>query len=445
MTEPDYTLLRPVAPLRTRDFTAQPVPPTFGRWRFWADMIVNDAPLGPVEVNAFGYTSRLNGFGSGTVTVTMPCGIPAERLLRLWSWRLWAFYDERLVWCGVPTGLIDDNVARSISLTLTEITGYLYKRVWDWHPKYEFRQVEQTEIAFWIAQKRPDDDTVRGCLGEVGVDVIREPGPNPVLRDRTYEFLEGDTRANLLMNLCNVQQGPEFRSEYRMGNDGLPHCTMRIAYPRVGTRETGLGVMIPGGALSYRLQWDVDKLRTWTWAVGDLPEDAISSSEPNPPKPCVLVQRNQPGDLPRLDMVDNWPSTYLLETLRERANSYADTYLAPALEMTAAPPTSYPPLGSYGVGDDVNVTITDQLLPNGLVLTGRLTEISVSAGSGSATWTIVTSMPPPVPRETITGRLDRFESTVSSVFKSGRLERPWDAESGEPSHPPDVTRGGDAT
>ena len=161
--------------------------------------------------------------------------------------------------------------------------------------------------------------------------------------------------------------GPEFRAEYGMSNLGLPQCTLKIGYPRVGSGAAGLGVQVPGAALGYRASWDSDQLRTWTFAVGDLPENAPEGAQ----RPTVLVTRAS-ADLPRLDAVDDWPGTILFSTLQERANTMADTHLSPALELTATPPESFPPITRYGVGDDVTVRATTPLLPGGLDVTGRL-------------------------------------------------------------------------
>ena len=416
----------------------RPVVPLPGHWTFWADTMpyidlpnVNrqPVPLGPVDVSGFGYTSRLSGFGSGTATLSLPCGIDPARLLRLWSWRLWCFYEGSLVWCGVPSGISDEDAAARVHLTLTELPGYLTKRVFDWWPKVEHKQVEQTVIARDLAS----------VVTQVGVEIVTQAGPG-VLRDRTYQYLESDSRGQLLANLASVAGGPEFRTEYRMGNDGQPVCTLRIAYPRVGSGLAGLGVTIPGGALGYRAQWDADRMRTWTFAVGDLPENA----EPEAAKPTILAQRSA-ADLPRLDAVDDWPGTFLESTLRERAETMADQQLVPALTLSASPPASYPPLSQYTVGDDVTVNAVTPLLPGGLTVTGRLAELSVSAGGGTAAWSVVTSMPPPQARATIAGRLARTDTSLSQQFHAGRLGVGWrsDAEdaAARPQAPPEVGAG----
>jgi len=395
----------------------RPVVSLPGHWTFWADTIVgrtaNDppVPLGPVDVAQFWCTSRLSGYGSGGVMVSLPCGLPSDRLLALWSWRLWCFYDNDLYWCGVPSGIIDENGASTVTLTLTELPGYLKKRVMDAVGGWETPPggLEQTEIARWLA----DGDVFTRVLSDVGVRVVTDPGPGKV-RDRKYEFLESDSRGQLLSNLAGVMDGPEFRSEYRMTNEGRPECIFKIAYPRVGSGAAGLGVSVPGAALGYRAAWDSDQLRNWTWAVGDLPSDAPEGT----PRPVVL-RRNIHDGSPRLDAVDDWPGTVLVSTLEERARTMAVTQAVPALQLTATPPESFPPITRYYVGDDVTVRAVTPLLPGGLDVTGRLAQIDVNAAEGTAIWTVTTPSPPPQYREALTQRLDRLDTTTRALFHAG--------------------------
>ena len=392
--------------LTTLDFA--PAAALTGEWSFWADTITGSVPLGPVDVAQFWCTSRLSGFGSGGVQVAMPCGIDPARLLRLWSWRLWAFYDGELYWCGVPSGVTDENGSEVVTLTLTELPGYLRKRQFDEHPFYQTPPggAEQTAIALRLAAP----------VAEVGVRLVADPGPG-LLRDRKYEYLEGAHRGELLSNLAGVIGGPEFRAEYAMTAAGRPECTLRIAYPRVGSGDAGLGVTVPGAALGYRAAWDADELRTFTFAVGDLPENA----DQNARRPVATVDRPQ-ADLPRLDAVDDWPGTVLVSTLAERARTMAVVQSEPALELTASPPSSFPPITRYGPGDDVTIRATTPLTPGGFEVTGRLIMVDVNAAEGTARWEVSTPSPPPRPRETLNRRLDRLDGSFAGLFHAGRLE-----------------------
>jgi hypothetical protein len=379
--------------------------PATGRWTFWADLMVDRQPLGYVDISSFYAVARLSNWGHGNATVTLPCGIAPERLLRLWSWRLWAMYDGEPYWCGVPTGLADESGRTTAQFTLTELPGYLTKRVFDVPPpSVPWNNVEQCEIARRLAEP----------LADVGVPIITQPDVE-VRRDRTYEYLESDHRAQLLSNLAGVLEGPEFRSEYGWTDEGLPECRWRVGYPRIGT-DTGLGVTVPGAALAYRAAWDADQLRTYTFAVGDLPENA----PPEAVKPVATLNRPQ-DDLPRLDAVDDWPGTVILGTLQERARTAATQQAAPALQLSATPPSHIPAITGYQVGDTVTVRATTPLLPGGLEVSGRLSMIEVNAQENTAVWTVVTSSPPPVPRASLSGELSRLGTAVSQMFRSGRL------------------------
>ena len=137
----------------------RPVVPLPGVWSFWADMVGDSrdprsAPLGNVDVSAFSCVSRLSNFGHGQATVVLPCGIDEDRLRRLWSWRLWAFYDDgdgpRPYWAGIPTGITDENGAAWANVTLTEMPGYCTRRQlsegFGWFPN-----IEQTFLAYQLA------------------------------------------------------------------------------------------------------------------------------------------------------------------------------------------------------------------------------------------------------------------------------------------------------
>ena len=62
------------------------------------------------------------------------------------------------------------------------------------------------------------------------------PGPSPVIRTRRYEYLESTSRAQLLMNLARVLDGPEFRTQYRMNLAGRPECVLKDRLPAGGIR-----------------------------------------------------------------------------------------------------------------------------------------------------------------------------------------------------------------
>jgi hypothetical protein len=376
-------------------------------WTFWADTIVGASPLGPLDPVAFTFQRLLCGHGRGEITLPVEqAALDQATLLRLWYYRIWAYYGGVPVWCGVPTGIADSG-GSTTSLTLTELTGYLEARQWDEVAPRRFDQVEQTVIALTIAEPVTD----------VGVDIVTAAGPG-ALRDRTYTYLEL-SRAELLYNLSQVGQaenqaaGPQFRTEYwQDAATGRPRCRLRIAYPRVGG-QLGLGLTVPGDATAYGARWDADQLRTRTFAAGELPENAAE----NAARPVFMVDRPQAG-LPRLDRVDDYPGVSLISTLRERANTAAVQYASPVLDLSAAGRVSEPPVSSYAPGDSVTIRVVSPLLPGGIELAGQLTAVDVNAAESSAGWTVATVLPAPRPRATLTERLDRIDLTIAAAFRA---------------------------
>ena len=387
--------------------TVEPRPrvPLPGQWTFWADTMVGSRALGNVDVSSFYCVRRLSAFGHGNVTVNLPSGLDTGRMLTLWSWRLWAFYDGLPYWCGVPTGVADQDGSAHVQFTLIELPGYLTRRQWDYYPDRSYDKAEQTAIAADIAEP----------LADVGVPVVTAPGV-VVLRDRRYEYLEGGSRGQLLINLAGVLDGPEFRADYRMTTAGRPECTLRIAYPRVGSDISGLGLTVPGAVVGYRAQWDSDQLRTRTFAVGDLAHDAGEDAV----RPVVVADLPNP-ELPRLDAVDDWPGTILESTLAERAETAAQIQAIPGQQISGSPPESFPPITSYGPGDTVTINAVTPLVPAGVEFTGRLQQVEVNAATGVATWTVAITQPPQRLRESLAGGLVRLDTATSDAFRSGGL------------------------
>jgi len=383
-----------------------------GEWTFWAEsMRPPYRQLGMVDVSSFYCVKRVSAFGHGNMTVNLPCGLDSETLINLWSWRVWAYYAGEPYFCGVPTGLQDQDGSAHVQFTLIELPGYLTRRQQDQHPFLEFgsagppeQTVEQTTIARQLAEP----------VQEVGVVISTEAGPGKGRR-RKYEFLEGGSRGQLLINLCGVLDGPEFRTEYRAAANGRPQCVLRIAYPRVGDDTAGLGVAVPGAILNYRFQMDSDQLRTHTFAVGDLPSDAPEGAA----RPVAITYIPNHPYLPRLDAVDDWPGTILESTLWERSNTATIINSIPAQEVTGAPPESHPSILTYGPGDTVTVRAVTPLIPEGVEFQARLLQVEVNAATGIANWSAALTSPPQATRTSVNGAITALSKQASQVFHQG--------------------------
>jgi hypothetical protein len=326
-------------------------------------------------------------------------GLDRRELLRLWGWRLWAFYRGQPVWAGFPTGL-DDEGGSAVTVSFTELIGYTWRKQHAMTASY--RQREQMEILGNLAAR----------LENIGVRYRYNRGPGK-LRDRDYGYLEGTSRGELMENLAGVIDGPEFRSEYEIdATSGRPQGYLTAGFPRVG-RDTGLGLAIPGEGVAFRAHWSTEMSRTRTFAVGELPEDAPVNAR----RPVVMVYNSQfANGIPNYDVVDDYPGVILRSTLQERANTNAAIYKDPTLELSATVSASLPPLGTYGVGDSVAVDLTDPLLPSGYHVDARLLEMAVDAAAGTVDWTLAVAAPPPNPQTSLTGRLASLDSRQTRAF-----------------------------
>jgi len=376
-------------------------------WTFYADSAV--APftdIGPVEVVAFTAGWQLSGFGSGeaTIAVSRKSALTRAMLMQLWTWRLWAFYQGQPVWAGCPTGVIDQG-NQTVTVSLSELTGYL--EVKQYALNHTYTGAEQCTIARDLASP----------LSNIGVAIATQPGAGQN-RDRTYTFLQS-SRAQMLTDLSQVISGPEFRSEYAAGSGGVgASCTLRIAYPRVG-QASGLAVVVPHGAISFRTTWAADMMRTRTFAVGDLAPNAPTTAT----KPVVTIVAPQAG-VPELDHVDDWPGVSVASTLNEYASSYSQSYAQAALSLEVVMPLMSPLLGTYLVGDDVAVSLADPLVPAGLNATGRLTALQLDAATGTVTWTVSITLPHPRPYASLSAQLTALHRKTAGIFHNSLAAPP---------------------
>jgi len=364
----------PILPPSTGDPVALP-----GLWTFYADNSVSPyASIGQVSVQSFTCSWALTGFGSAEAVIVLE-GTAMGRLdlLKFYGWRLWAYYAGQPVWAGLATGLTDQG-GTTVTVSLVELPGYL--NVKQYATTQTYNGVEQTTIAGDLAAR----------LDNIGVPRLLTPGPGRT-RQRTYTYLQGQSRGDLLVSLCQVTNGPEFRSEYALDGSGKPTCTLHIAYPRVGSNASGLALVAPGGAVTFESSWTSDQMRTRTFAVGS----ATSGTNPS-----VLVTQPQAG-LPEIDHVDDWPGVSDTATLTDRANTAQSIYSGPQFAVTATVPVNGPPLGTYAMGDDVAVALADPLVPSGYTSMGRLIGASADAAAGTVTWDIAITQPPPYKRSLV--------------------------------------------
>jgi hypothetical protein len=73
--------------------------------------------------------------------------------------------------------------------------------------------------------------------------------------------------------------------------------------------------------------------------------------------------------------------------------------------VTCTQPQDAPPLSTYGVGDNVALSLATPMMPQALTATGRLVKIEANANTGIVTWGTVIADPQPRPALSLAGQL----------------------------------------
>ena len=178
-------------------------------------------PFGLVSVTGFTCSSLLSDYGTGQAVIPVDASNALARtdLLRFYSCRLWAYYQGVPVWAGLGTGLLDEG-GSAVQVSLTELPGYLLRKQYVTTQTYS--GADQTLAAADLAQR----------LDNIGVPRIIDAGPG-LPRTLTYGYLDGQSRGDLLAQLAQMSDGPQFRAEYSSAlGDQAAVCTLRIAYPQ---------------------------------------------------------------------------------------------------------------------------------------------------------------------------------------------------------------------
>lgn len=270
-------------------------------YEFYAVNLVSGAVLDVLDPVSASWERRLNEPGSATLSFHV-----RQFDRRLVEPDLAAVYVVRNsvpVFGGYVTGLAVDGERRTAQVGLTELTGYLARRV----PRrdYTFTQERQVDIAAAIV----DESNVLGT-GIGLVPEVREPADLAPLRDRTYPRREFKTLLELLDSLVGVIGGLDYRLDLRYEESS-------DTYQRVVLLSDDLHRDL---ALTWRA--GVDR---GTWAVETQVEDhanyvvATGEGQDDDLLWEAVWADLIPGGYPRFDRVTAYRSVTRRATLREHA------------------------------------------------------------------------------------------------------------------------------
>lgn len=230
----------------------------------------------------------------------------------------------------------------------------------------EFSQVDQLEIARSLvstAQAEPD--------GDIGVflDAGHTSGR---LRDRTYVGTELKPVGEAVEQLSAVLDGFDFRSAVELDANGDLRKRLAMGYPALGrdVEDTGLVFEMPGPVVDYEWPEDGSSMANTVHAVG---ADHLRST---------ASVANRAG-WPLLEAAASYTDVSRQNTLDDHASADLDALDEPVtLPGFTVRGDIEPVLGSYTVGDEARLRVTDSRFPDGAEFTSRITSYTVTPPQG---------------------------------------------------------------
>ena len=210
--------------------------------------------------------------------------------------------------------------------------------------------------------------------GNIGVTVNPDGVTSPVYRDLVLYSFELKPVAEAVTDFAMLEDGFDFAIDVTYDSSGVPTKAWRPSYPRRGrtVAESGWVFEYPGNIVSYAYDEDAtDQAIALTVVGADSGTDMATAT--------VVAQDMLDAGFPLLEGTVSYKDSSDLNVLAARARSESAaskaTVTVPQINVRA---DMDPVLGSYIVGDDVRVRITDPRFTTTLDTFQRITTIKVT-------------------------------------------------------------------
>ena len=335
-----------------------------------SNTVIAELPLTGVnftqQLNAAGtFTGHLLLSGVNAVAMNVTAGtIPART-------GVYVDRDGTLVWGGIIWSRDYSSSGQTLTIQAREFESY-----------FERRRITST-VAFTttdqLAIVRSLVNTAQAATnGNIGITVGSET--SSVLVSRTYDGYELKSVFSAITDLSKSQQGFDFNIYIYYDSNGNPARTLRLGYPRYGkiyssTSTTQAVLDLPSGNIvEYEYPEDGATTANTIYALG---------AGSNEGKLIATVQdaTKISTGWPLLEDQANYSDITDSTLLTNLATSQVNTVSTPPITMKVIITTYNDPiLGSYEVGDDIRIRITDDRFPTGLDTYYRLVAYNVTVG-----------------------------------------------------------------
>lgn len=330
--------------------------------------------LAELPLTGVSFTQALNSSGTlqGTLQISgLPASANATNATIPGKCSIYVDRDGVLVWGGVIWSREYSSSTQHITIAAQEFESYFdHRRITS---TMGFTNQDQLLIARTLVNQA---QAVTG--GNIGVQVGNET--SGVLVSRVFYSYELKSVYQALLDLSRSSDGFDFHIDAAYDGAGNPTKTLVLSYPKSGTRYSALNPSAPvfelpaGNIVEYTYPEDGTIAANTLYVIG------AGSNEGK-----IIVSATDTTKVPQ-----GWP---LLEGSANYSD-FTDTTLLANLASGQVAAVSYPPttmkivarpseapvFGTYKIGDDVRVRITDERFPNGLDSVYRIVALSLTAG-----------------------------------------------------------------
>lgn len=351
--------------------------PTTYRYLF-VDLLSNTI-IAELPLTGVAFTQQLNQAGTFQAHILLS-GISADKynvdLATIpGHCGLYVDRDGVLVWGGVIWGRSYNSTEQKLHIMAQEWISYFAHRVVN--QTVDFNQIDQLVIAKTLIQ-----DAQSQPYGNIGVG-YNSAGQTTsgVLVDRVYYNYELKNIFDAIQDLSRQEDGFDFDIEIEYDNiTGLPAKYFNTYYPRIGTPYSYGDPNIPvfsfpaGNMVEYEYPEDGSLVANTLYALGagsnegkliSAAQDSVRFAEGW----ALLDRAVNYSDITDQTVLDN------LAVAQVKAVSYP-----PVVLKVVVPAYVDPVFGTYQVGDDCRIIITDSRFPNTLDQIYRIVGLSVQPG-----------------------------------------------------------------
>lgn len=331
--------------------------------------------LGELPLNEVTFSTVLNDVGtlSGYILMTDPVA-QARNIPALTQPGRTALYVDRggvIIWGGIiwqRTYAVGAQMGQAYTLQVTadEFPSYYKQRILGSNKTYTNRDqlFIATDLINWANQ-----------FGSIGV-YVPPAGSSGVLLTETYTGTDYKTFWSLVTGIATMSQGFDAMIDvgYGIGGQapGVPGKQLTLSYPRRGRRapDNGLVLDFPGNVAQYQWAEDGTQMANQIFDTGPSSGSTVMASVAS--NSAALT-----AGYPLLEATHSYTDSYVTQAILD-SHAQADVK-AYAYGVTTATvilqPDAQPIIGSYIVGDDLQLNIEDFRFPSGMSTTLRITRI----------------------------------------------------------------------